>query len=118
MTDALADALRVGAVAVCDSLTEQDLSTIHAATLALTRETLLVGSGALVDVAVRALAPGPELHGGSPSRRLASLLMLLGTRAPAASAQLARIAGRADHVEVIAPTDLLADPEGVAVTPR
>jgi uncharacterized protein YgbK (DUF1537 family) len=142
---ALSGAARAGAVAVCDSLTEHDLSTIHAATLALTHETLLVGSGALVDVAVRALAlepcPPPERrsglpsergvgtepglasepglppqsasHGAPPTPRVTSLLMVLGTRAPSTSAQLARVSERADHVEVIAPTDLLTDVAGV-----
>jgi uncharacterized protein YgbK (DUF1537 family) len=114
VASALGEAARAGTVAVCDSLTEHDLSTIHSATLALGHETLLVGSGALVDVAVRALAPEPGLRGPSLGPRLASLLMLLGTRAPSAAAQLARIAEHADRVEVIAPTDLLTDPEGVA----
>ena len=111
---ALGDAARAGAVAVCDSLTEDDLSTVHAATLRLSTEPLLVGSGGLVDVAVRALAPEPGLRKGSSSPRLASLLMLLGTRAPSVQTQLARVGGRADHVEVISPADLLADPEAVA----
>jgi 4-hydroxythreonine-4-phosphate dehydrogenase len=107
-------------------LTEHDLSTIHSATLALSHETLLVGSGALVDVAVRALAPESGLapqpglprppggHTGPPTPRVRSLLMVLGTRAPSAQVQLARVAERADHVEVIAPADLLTNPADVA----
>ena len=120
VASALSDAERDGAVAVCDALTEHDLSTIHAATLTLSHETLLVGSGALVDVAVRALALQPALprqsdsQSAPPTPRVTSLLMVLGTRAPSAPAQLARVAERADHVEVIAPRDLLADPAGVA----
>ena len=116
---ALGSAARAGAIAVCDSLTEHDLTTIHAATLATTHETLLVGSGALVDVAVRALAPEPGLPPQAVNERapltprVTSLLMVLGRRAPSASAQLARVSERADHVEVIAPTDLLTDLAGV-----
>jgi 4-hydroxythreonine-4-phosphate dehydrogenase len=126
VASALSELARAGAVAVCDSVTEHDLSTIHSATLALSHETLLVGSGALVDVAVRALAPESGLaresglprrpggHSGPPTPRVRSLLMVLGTRAPSAQVQLARVAERADHVEVIAPADLLTNPADVA----
>ncbi|WP_246069987.1 four-carbon acid sugar kinase family protein [Humibacillus xanthopallidus] len=115
-TDAVAQAVHdiaaSGAVAVCDAATEADLETIHAAAIATSSRALLVGSGAMSDTAVRALTPE---HDAAPAGlpRLSSLLMVLGTRASAVAAQLAQLAGKAAHIELIDPARLLADPRAL-----
>jgi 4-hydroxythreonine-4-phosphate dehydrogenase len=115
--DAVAEALREiaasGAVAVCDAATDADLATIHEAATRATPTTLLVGSGAMADAAVRALAPDPG-PARAPLPRLDSLLMVLGTRSSAVAPQLAQLAGEAAHVELIDPTVLLAEPGALA----
>jgi 4-hydroxythreonine-4-phosphate dehydrogenase len=109
---AVRDIAASGAVAVCDAATEADLDTIHTAAVATSPHALLVGSGAMADAAVRALTPE---HDVAPAAlpHLSSLLMVLGTRASAAAAQLAQLAGHGAHIELIDPAGLLTDPSGL-----
>ena len=92
VSKALAAAAAGGLVAVCDAVTDADLDVVHAAATRTSAPTgtLLVGSGALADAAVRALPdhhpPGrPEATDQTASdlgaQRPSSLFVLLGTRA-------------------------------------
>src|SRR4051812_6162829 len=127
VTDALVAAFRSGLVPVCDAVTETDLDVVHAAattaSAAVGSGTLLVGSGALADAAVRAL---PDHR--APSRRAAgsgaaydvgrgaasSLLVVLGTRARGVAAQIAQLAPRAAKILLLQPDALLSDPGSLA----
>ncbi len=76
---------------------------------------LLVGSASLVASAVRALpADEPDPATREPDLGVDSLLMVLGSHSPAVAVQLPALRAVADHVELLTPTDLLADPEAVA----
>jgi D-threonate/D-erythronate kinase len=114
---ALAEAARTGLVAVCDAVTDADLDTVHAAAVAASagqgRDTLLVGSGALADAAVRALPPHPRRGPGTarPVPPVRSVLFVLGTRAPGVTAQIAQLRAHAVTTLVLHPDDLLADPD-------
>ena len=139
---ALEEATRTGFVAVCDAVTDADLDVVHAAAVAASAgrdgRTLLVGSGALADAAVRALPPdrhrGPRTAGrethhapcegrgaeatgamrpvGSPR----SMLLVLGSRAPGLPDQLERLsAARSAHTVLLQPDRLLTDPGAVCV---
>lgn len=137
VTAALDEATRTGFVAVCDAVTDADLDVVHAAAVrasaALGSDTLLVGSGALADAAVRALPREPR-HGAlpatdSPDSALelhhgerpalgdgAAVLFVLGSRAPGLPAQLERLsAARSAHTVLLQPDRLLADPGAVCV---
>ncbi|TQM61772.1 four-carbon acid sugar kinase family protein [Humibacillus xanthopallidus] len=113
VADVLRDIASSGAVAVCDAATDADLVTIHAAATGGRRAALLVGSGAMADTAVRALAPEPDAA-PTPLPRLRSLLMVLGTRASAVAPQLEHLGAEAAHIELVGPTRLLADPGALA----
>ena len=140
VAEALAAAADAGLVAVCDAVTDADLDVVPAAAVAASaargRGTLLVGSGALADAAVRALPPeqrrgprmaapetdnaplegrGAETAGAMRSAPSAgsvrSVLFVLGTRAPGVSAQLEQLcAARTTHMVLVQPDRLLADP--------
>jgi 4-hydroxythreonine-4-phosphate dehydrogenase len=107
-------------VAVCDAESDADLDTVHAAAVLAGGEggILLVGSGALVDAAVRSLpldarrgARAAE-PGAEPGGR--SALFVLGTRATGLPDQLAALAAAHTTHEVrLSPDRLLADPAGV-----
>ncbi len=134
---ALVDAYRTGLVAVCDALTEADLDVVHAAAVSASAAhgsgTLLVGSGALADAAVRAL---PDVRDSSPLGRppeghqrqtpaagdtayalrtghCSSLLVVLGTRAPGVPAQIAQLEPLASETLLLAPDTVLDDPTGL-----
>ena len=128
VAEALAAAADAGLVAVCDAVTDADLDVVHAAAVAASaargRGTLLVGSGALADAAVRALPPeqrrGPRwrarrptthhLRAAAPKRRVrcgphrpsgpsGPCSSCSGTRAPGVSAQLEQLcAARTTHM--------------------
>jgi 4-hydroxythreonine-4-phosphate dehydrogenase len=120
VADALAAAADSGVVAVCDAVTEADLEVVHTAATRSSTPSLLVGSGALVAVAVRAL---PDLTDAEPPARQSrpgglggarSLLMVLGTRAAGLSAQIAQLRSLASSTVLLQPAQLLADPAGTA----
>lgn len=122
--DAVADALAAAAdsdvVAVCDAVTDADLEVVHSAATRSGAPSLLVGSGALVAVAVRSL---PDVTVVEPPARRSrpaglgaarSLLMVLGTRAAGVSAQIAQARSVASETVLLQPDELLADPTGSA----
>jgi 4-hydroxythreonine-4-phosphate dehydrogenase len=120
VADALAAAADSGVVAVCDAVTDTDLEVVHAAATRSGSPSLLVGSGALVAVAVRAL---PDLTPAEPPERQSrpggvgaarSMLMVLGTRAPGVPAQIAQVGSLASETVLLQPDELLADPSGTA----
>jgi 4-hydroxythreonine-4-phosphate dehydrogenase len=132
VTAALVDAVASGLVPVCDAVTDADLDVVHAAALAASEAhpagALLVGSGALADAAVRALPPQPRpgarpadtAYATSTQPRLsaaaaASVLFVLGTRAPGVAAQLRQLsAAHSTHTLLLAPERLLDDPDSVS----
>jgi len=130
---ALAAAADAGLVAVCDAETDADLDVVHAAAVSTSAGsgTLLVGSGALADAAVRALPDHRPAHrtadrtadrnpetGDAPSApedpRPASLLVVLGTRAAGVGAQIAQVRAHAAETLLLQPTDVLGDPVALA----
>ncbi|MBW8731004.1 MAG: hypothetical protein JF622_08455 [Terrabacter sp.] len=144
VTAALDEAARTGLVAVCDAVTDADLDVVHAAAVAASAgqygRTLLVGSGALADAAVRALPPdqgrGPRMarpatddapaegHGAEtawarsaqPVGSVRSVLFVLGSRAPGLPAQLERLStARSAYTVLLQPDRLLTDPGAVCV---
>ena len=148
VTAALDEAAGTGFVAVCDAVTDADLDVVHAAAVAASAgqdgRTLLVGSGALADAAVRALPPdqrrgpgtaGPETDNTPSEGRGAetaaamqpaasfgsvgsvrSMLFVLGSRAPGLPDQLERLsAARSTHTVLLQPDRLLTDPGAVGV---
>ncbi|GAA2497307.1 four-carbon acid sugar kinase family protein [Terrabacter carboxydivorans] len=133
---ALSDAAGSGLVAVCDAVTERDLEIVHEAATRGSSDVLLVGSGALAAVATRALADQRrEPDRGRGARTIAdpnearpfegrnprttgtrSLLLVLGTRAPALPTQLEHLtAARSAQTLLVRPGVLLDDPEAVRV---
>ncbi|WP_256796126.1 four-carbon acid sugar kinase family protein [Terrabacter sp. Ter38] len=145
VTAALHEAARTGFVPVCDAVTDADLDVVHAAAVAASAgqdgRTLLVGSGALADAAVRALPPdqrrGPRTAGpatdnapsegrgaetagavrfAQPIGSVRSVLFVLGSRAPGLPAQLERLSTtRSAHTVLLQPDRLLTDPGAVGV---
>jgi 4-hydroxythreonine-4-phosphate dehydrogenase len=119
VSDALAAAADSGLVAVCDAVTEADLEVVHAAATRPGAASLLVGSGALAAVAVRALPaltdarPGARQSrpGGAGAAR--SLLIVLGTRAAGVAAQIAQVRPLATQTLLLDPHDVLGDPTRV-----
>ena len=120
VADALAAAGQSGLVAVCDAVTEADLEVVHAAATRSGSPSLLVGSGALAAVAVRALPrsfdTARDAGPGTPPApyALRSVLLVLGTRATGAAAQIAQIRSVASETVLLQPDELLADPTGTA----
>ncbi|MEW1952833.1 four-carbon acid sugar kinase family protein [Terrabacter sp. NPDC080008] len=135
----LAAAAERGLVAVCDAVSERDLDVVNEAarraSAAAGSGTLVVGSGALADAAVRALPDrtGVSQHadllsavdaeheaGDAPQRRdpgpgigdaVPGVLMVLGTRAPGTTAQIAQLKARGARVLLLEPGRLLDAPE-------
>ncbi|WP_231372219.1 four-carbon acid sugar kinase family protein [Terracoccus sp. 273MFTsu3.1] len=111
VTAALDEAARTGFVAVCDAVTDADLDVVHAAAVAASAgqdgRTLLVGSGALADAAVRALPPdqgrGPRLAGQATDHAPAEVrgAETEGTTPSAPSAQSARSVGSVRSVLIV-----------------
>lgn len=122
---ALAAAADAGLVAVCDAETDADLDVVHAAAVSSSTGsgTLLVGSGALADAAVRALPDHRPAHrtaatGDAPyaleEQRPSSLLVVLGTRAAGVGAQIEQVRAHAAETLLLQPTDVLGDPAALA----
>jgi 4-hydroxythreonine-4-phosphate dehydrogenase len=120
VAEALAAAADSGLVAVCDAITEADLEVVHAAATRSGSPSLLVGSGALAAVAVRALprsldtAPDALPGARRTHQALRSVLLVLGTRATTVSAQIAQVRPLASETVLLQPDELLADVTGVA----
>lgn len=120
VAEALAAAADSGLVAVCDAVTEADLEVVYAAATRSGSPSLLVGSGALAAVAVRALPQAPEhpvdARPGADATPVAvpSVLMVLGTRATAVGAQIAQLRALASEIALLQPDELLADAGGSA----
>lgn len=125
VSKALAAAAAGGLVAVCDAVTDADLDVVHAAATGTSAPTgtLLVGSGALADAAVRALPdhhpPGrPEATDQTASdlgaQRPSSLFVVLGTRAGGVAAQIAQVRAHATETLLLQPAQVLGDPAALA----
>lgn len=115
-----------GAAPVCDGATADDLGVVVAAAVLAFGDRLLVGAASVV----ASVAAGPRPSRADPSRdgredgpgdsrrelvdselgRARRMLVVIGTRAPGAAAQLDRLAEQADAVLVLSPERLLADP--------
>lgn len=118
--EALQAAIDAGAVPVCDSATDADLDVVaRAATIAVERP-LLVGSAALVGAATRLLPQrSTGAQTGPAEVPLAdTVLVVIGSVAPALRAQLAALGELCDATVLLDPHELVADPEGAARTVR
>jgi uncharacterized protein YgbK (DUF1537 family) len=110
---ALAAAAAGGAVAVCDAETDGDLDAVYAAAHLVTGRPVLVGSAGLAAAAARAFPPDDgvahwNLRGAVPA--CDAVLVVVGTAAPSAAAELAALEPLADAVVRLDPRGLLADP--------